>query len=398
MHCGQCGEVSEAAARFCGSCGSERDPSSPFRVGAVLASGRYRIDALLGEGGMGTVWRAEDITLGRTVALKCLAAELTAHPTARRRMAQEARVLARLESPNVVQVRNVFEEAGLLILELEYVAGGDLSSHVRNGGRQERDVLDTIAKTLDGLHAIHLAGLVHRDIKPANVLLDANGQPKVTDLGVAHDPTAVEKTQLGARLGTPEYMSPEQIRGERVDARSDVYAVGVMCYQLITGELPFRGTSEFDIVAAHVREMPDLGKLARSASPQTVAWVARALAKQPSDRWRDAKSMAASARAILAGGVVPGLVAAPAGAASRVTSNPSSKPRVEPHSKPMPVDRREPRARPQPGPAALAATTPKKAKSNDLALIAGMSLLWGVLVLIGAAISVVFQIIMKSVQ
>lgn len=312
MHCGNCGHPNDDESLFCGACGTKREDPSPFQVGGTFAAGRYRADALLGEGGMGTVWRAHDTMLGRTVALKCLSTELTAHPTARRRMEQEARVLARVESPHVVQVRNVFEESGVLVLELEYVSGGDLDSVVKPGGMDERAVLTVITKTLAGLQAIHEAGLIHRDIKPGNVLLDARGEPKITDLGIAHDPQALEKTHLGARLGTPDYMSPEQIRGGTVDARSDIYSMGIMCYQLLTGLLPFSGTSEFDIVSAHIREAPDLGKLARSASPQTVAWVARALAKEPSDRWDDANSMAMAAQAIIEGAEVADPVASAA--------------------------------------------------------------------------------------
>ncbi len=381
-HCGHCGHRNDDESLFCGSCGTKREDLSPFRVGGTFASGRYRADALLGEGGMGTVWRAEDTMLGRTVALKCLAAELTAHPTARRRMEQEARVLARVQSPHVVQVRNVFEEAGVLVLELEYVAGGDLDSRVQSGGMAEREVLSVVVKTLAGLQAIHEAGLIHRDIKPGNVLLDAQGEPKITDLGVAHDPQAMEKTNLGTRLGTPHYMSPEQFRGEGVDVRSDVYSMGVMCYQLLTGELPFAGTTEFDIVAAHIQQAPDLGKLAGSASPQTVAWVARALAKLPSDRWAGAKSMAVSGQAILDGAVVPGLVATPRPAA--VTPSPKAPDTPQPVVRPRPEPVRPPPSKVAPDRVAVAPTANKSGGSGLMVGAAALALV----VLVGGGVAI----------
>ncbi len=373
MQCTACGHLNDGESCFCGSCGAKLEEASPFSIGGLVAGGRYRIDAQLGEGGMGTVWRATDVMLDRTVALKCLAAELTAHPTARRRMEQEARVLARVQSPNVVQVRNVFEEADILTLELEYVSGGDLEGRVSPGGLADSAVLDLAVKTLNGLKAIHAAGLVHRDIKPANVLLDEAGQPKITDLGVAHDPKAREKTRLGTSLGTPDYMSPEQVRGEAVDARSDVYAMGVMVYQLLCGELPFSGTSEFDIASAHVREAPDLGRLARTSKPETVAWVARALAKSPGDRWQSADEMAKAAQQILSGGAQAGATVAAAPQAPAPAPQPApAAPRPEP---------------PTPAPAPPAAPAPAKKSGGAGVMIAVLALL---MVLGGGALAAVF--------
>lgn len=328
--CVHCGHPNPVEAKFCGGCGA-RTVATGFGIGATVAGGRYRIESLLGEGGMGTVWRAVDTALDRTVALKCLNADLTAHPTARRRMEQEARILARVEHPNIVQVRNVFEEAGVLVMELEYVAGGDLESRVKPGGLADGEVLRLIMKVLEGLEAIHNASLIHRDVKPANVLLDAAGEPKITDLGVAHDPTARAKTKHGATLGTPAYMSPEQVKGLAPDVRSDLYAVGVMCYQLLSGQLPFGGDSEFDVAAAHIHQAPDLALLARRARPEAVAWVARALAKDPASRWQSAKEMRAAAAEIVTG---QRSAAPPSAEHKQVPPPPPAAPKVAPQQPP----------------------------------------------------------------
>jgi serine/threonine-protein kinase len=309
--CEACQHVNDDATQFCGRCGQKLS-GLILAIGATLDRGRYRLEKLLGEGGMGSVWQAHDTKLSRAVALKCLAAELTAHPTARRRMEQEAKILARVEHPNIVQVRNVFDESGILVMELEFVSGGDLESMVRPGGASEPAVLGRMVKVLSGLEALHSAGLVHRDIKPANVLLTDGGEPKITDLGVAHDPTAREKTRLGASLGTPDYMSPEQIQGMKVDARSDLYSMGVMAFQLLAGELPFVGNSEFDIHAAHVREPPDLARLRAVASPAAVDWIARALEKDPAARWQSAADMRKAAERVLAGKASGATAASPA--------------------------------------------------------------------------------------
>ncbi len=328
--CEACHHINDDVAQFCGRCGHKL-ASPTLSVGATLDRGRYRLEKLLGEGGMGSVWQAHDTKLGRAVALKCLAPELTAHPTARRRMEQEARILARVEHPNIVQVRNVFDESGMLVMELELVSGGDLESMLRPGGAAEADVLDRMAKVLAGLEALHNAGLVHRDIKPANVLLTESGQPKITDLGVAHDPTAREKTRLGASLGTPDYMSPEQIQGLPVDARSDLYAMGVMAFQLLTGSLPFVGNSEFDIQAAHVREPPDMNRLRAVASPAAVDWIARALEKDPGARWQTATEMRRAVERVRSGETLSAQPSRQASPGPGATPGPAPRQRAEIH-------------------------------------------------------------------
>lgn len=299
--CPSCHNLLDDGARKCSRCGHasslEPDydgvPQSDL-TGRVVGNGRYEVKSLLGVGGMGAVYKALDTRLRREVAVKVLNAELFAHPTARRRMTQEAEALARIEHPNVVRVLDVFDEGPMLAMVLEFVTGGDLEAKVKPGGLPEAEVVSLMTGVLAGLEAIHEAGLVHRDMKPANVLLSGKGVPKITDLGVARDSQAKEKTRLGAALGTPEYMSPEQVQGFAVDARSDIYSCGIVMYELLTGRKPYYGTSEFEITSAHVRDPPDLAALEGKVSSGLISVVATALAKAPGDRFETAGAMSES--------------------------------------------------------------------------------------------------------
>jgi hypothetical protein len=263
--------------------------SGGFVPGQLVRDGRYRVESVLGSGGMGTVYAATDLSTGERVALKVLLPELSNHPTARERMLGEAHALHRVRSPNVVQLNAAFVEAGLLVLGLEFMPGGALDARLDGRGVDPETARAWTSHILRGLEALHAAGLVHRDLKPANVLLDAQGTLKVTDLGIAADSqrTSHLKTQIDASLGTPEYMAPEQIRSaSTVDARADLYAVGVILYELLTGSVPFRG-SEFDVKSGHVQRQPDLAPV-RARAPELVWVVARALEKAPSERFATA--------------------------------------------------------------------------------------------------------------
>ncbi len=300
-YCSTCHNLVADDTRFCGRCGqpvgAQASPTDePSRVadlsGQMFSGGRYLLVKQLGVGGMGTVYLANDTRLKRDVALKVLHAELVTHPTARRRMTQEAEALARIEHPNVVRMLDVFDEGPMLVMVLEFVTGGDLEGKIMPGGMPEADAVQLMTGILAGLGAIHEAGLVHRDMKPGNVLVTGKGVPKITDLGIARDSQAKEKTRLGAALGTPEYMSPEQVQGLVVDARCDIYSSGIVLYEMLTGHKPYDATSEFDIAAAHVREPPNLAALEGKVSAGVIEVVATALAKAPGDRFGSAKEMA----------------------------------------------------------------------------------------------------------
>ena len=225
--CVACGHENPPEARFCARCGSV--------VGAQpIGDGRYVLSSRLGAGGMGEVWRARDTTLDCDVALKILNRELLADPQVRARMEREAKVLSRLRrSPHVVTLYDAFEVEERLVLVLDLIEGGDLRDRLDRGRLPWQQAIEIATAISRGLSAMHAVGLVHRDLKPGNVLMDGD-LAMITDLGVAHDQSSRPMTRTGARLGTPEYMAPEQIQGHPVDARSDLYALGVVLYELLT--------------------------------------------------------------------------------------------------------------------------------------------------------------------
>ena len=278
------GGATEAAERAAGHLAG-------FAAQTVI-EGRYRVDRELGQGAMGAVYECTDLRLGRRVALKALHTELLAHPTARARMEAEARALAAIQHRNVVEIRNIIEYQGVLLLELELVTGGNLAQRIAQRGVDGHSALPLAVAILSGLAAIHRVGLVHRDLKPANVLIGDDGSPKIADLGVAHELGVKGKTKTGTRLGTPEYMSPEQVRGQTVDERTDIYAMGVILYEMVAGVVPFDGESEFDVLASHVHQRPDLDRIRGKAPSAVVDAIGRALAKDPAARWQTATEFA----------------------------------------------------------------------------------------------------------
>lgn len=378
LHCPQCGNLNPSDVHACLRCGSDltqqsQQQSSSFSAeqgdpeqapeldltGSTL-QGRYQVDAQLGKGGMGTVYRATDLRLTRQVALKVLAPELVAHPTARRRMAQEANALARIEHPNVVRVLDVFDHGALMVLVLELVTGGDLAGRIRRGALSPAEATAMLSGILNGLAAIHGANLVHRDIKPDNVLLSASQVPKLTDLGVARDALATQKTQLGARIGTPEYMSPEQAQGIQVDLRSDLYSVGLVFYEMLTAKLPFTGSTELDLLAARVQRDPDLTALPRDAQ-QFSGFLAKALARSPDQRFANAAEMLAALDS-------PGQVSAP----PAPPQSPPAQP-VRPAAAVVDAPPAEPSAAAPPAPPAPEASSGKSSsKSGHVGIAVGV--------------------------
>jgi serine/threonine protein kinase len=261
-----------------------------FAAGYQLENGRYVVESLLGGGGMGNVYKAKDTRLNRVVALKVLHADLVSHPTARRRMTREAEALARVTHPNVVQIFDVFDHPPHLILVLDLIDGHELGVNLESGMAEDK-ALALMTQILSGMEAIHEANLVHRDIKPANILVSNKGKPMITDLGVAHDSTQRGQTKMGARLGTVEYMSPEQVQGTNVDVRSDIYSLGIVLFEMLAGSLPFKGNTDFDFMTAHVSHEPNLALLTGKASTHITAVITKALAKKPDDRWATAAEM-----------------------------------------------------------------------------------------------------------
>ena len=299
MQCPNCHHLNYPEATACARCQASLVPPAPVPKGASgdlapgqVLLGRYEIVGELGRGAMGTVFRAEDRTLNRTVALKILAPELWQSSKARQRMAREATVLGRVVHPNVVGIHNVLEHGNALVLELELVAGGTLADRLDQGALPLEETLQLMLGILEGLAAIHDAGVVHRDLKPSNILMMEDGTPKLADLGVAHDMAAKGLTGTGATLGTVDYMSPEQIKGMTVGPATDIYACGVLLHQMVTRRLPYEADSDFEVMAAHLNQAPNLAELQAAAPPSLVHAVARSLAKEPDQRWKSARELA----------------------------------------------------------------------------------------------------------
>jgi len=264
---------------------------APLQPGQFVAD-RYLVFGWLGEGGMAIVYRGKDTHSGDQVALKVMRAECWDHPTAKTRVEREARILASLDHPYIVDLVDTFSIDGLLTLVLEYLPGGDLTARLQEGPLPPPAAAALVERVLAGLQALHDAGLVHRDIKPQNILLDDRGQPRIADLGVAHDQSARGFTRHGARIGTPEFMAPEQHQGVQVDARTDVYSAGLVLYCALVGHLPWSEKSDLDWAIAHTQKPIDTGPLRRVASAELVSVVVRALEKRPQDRWPTARAMA----------------------------------------------------------------------------------------------------------
>ncbi|MEW1828532.1 protein kinase [Streptomyces sp. NPDC088196] len=293
-------------------------------AGRALAGGRYQLRDLLGEGGMASVHLAYDSVLDRQVAIKTLHTELGREQAFRERFRREAQAVAKLTHTNIVSVFDTGEDAldgtTMPYIVMEYVEGRPLGSvldeDVRQFGAMPADkALKITADVLAALDISHEMGLVHRDIKPGNVMMTKRGVVKVMDFGIARamQSGVTSMTQTGMVVGTPQYLSPEQALGRGVDARSDLYSVGIMLFQLVTGRLPFDADSPLAIAYAHVQEEPvAASSINRSLPPAVDALITRALKKNPNERFPNAESMrdeclrVASSLQAAAPSIVPG--------------------------------------------------------------------------------------------
>ncbi|WP_152052704.1 transporter substrate-binding protein [Tautonia marina] len=268
--------------------------------------GNHRIVGVLGRGGMGVVYDAEDTQLGRPTALKLLPEGLATDPVAAERFLQEARSAARLHHPNVVAIFEVGRHDGKPFLVMEQVNGRSLAEAMEAGPMPWREATALVAQACLGLEAAHRAGLIHRDIKPANLLLNRDGAVKITDFGLAKlsdELGAHQLTRTGRVVGTPAYMSPEQCQSEPIDARTDLYSLGATYYGLLTGQGPYAdSTSAPKVMFAHCyKPAPDPREVVPDLPEGCSAIIARAMAKQPGDRYADAEAMRQDLLTLLAG-------------------------------------------------------------------------------------------------
>ena len=261
------------------------------RVGKTL--GNFRILECLGSGGSGMIWKAEDLSLGRIVALKALRAELATNTEMAQRFRDEARTLARLSHANVASLYSLIEDDDGLFLVLEYVEGNTLAALLATSGPLPLDTAFALFhQVLDGVGHAHEAGVVHRDLKPANLMVDARGRVKVMDFGIARVTGAARTTHHGKLVGTPEYMSPEQVHGEDATIRSDVYSLGIVLFEMACGRPPFRAAASFELMRAQVEEAPpDPRSLRPELDPRVAAAILRALAKRPADRFAGVREL-----------------------------------------------------------------------------------------------------------
>jgi len=290
--------------------------------GAVVAG--YRIESIVGRGGMGVVYRARELELDRVVALKVIAPELLEDQLVRERFLKEARTAASIEHPNVIPVYAAGERDGIAYIVMRFIDGDDVRTLVRRDGPLgPGGAADMAGQAGIGLDAIHRAGYVHRDVKPANVLVDKDGHVYVTDFGLAKQVISQGgATATGRWVGTLDYVAPEQIRGGRVDARADVYALGGVLSFMLTGRVPFEREGDEAKLWAQLSEPPPVPSRLRSGLPRELdAVVARAMAKDPEARYLSAGDLGRAARAAASGGrpsqperMVARGAAAPAGA------------------------------------------------------------------------------------
>ena len=270
--------------------------------------GRYRIIKPLGSGGMGEVYLAQDITLGRQVALKLLPAHFTADPERLHRFEQEARAASALNHSNIVTIHEIGNEGSFHFIAQEFVEGVTLSRHTRGPHLAMEEALEVIMQVASALAAAHAKGIVHRDIKPENIMVQERSHTarqlhvKVLDFGIAKladvpgiamkpegTTRLLVRTEEGRAIGTPAYMSPEQARGESVDARTDIWSLGVVLYEVLTGKQPFTGETSQDVIASILRD--DLPPLP-SKSPEGLKWILKkALRKDREERYQTAREL-----------------------------------------------------------------------------------------------------------
>jgi serine/threonine-protein kinase len=256
--------------------------------------GEYEILDELGAGGMGRVYRAKDLTLERTVALKTLAPQFGSDAGFVQRFLKEARAAARLNHPNIVQIYDFGQEGDTYYLAMEYVDGHSLGAYLRRGHFTERDAILVVRHACRALAVAHAEGLVHRDIKPDNLMLTSRGEVKLVDLGIAKRVDEDQSlTQTGQAVGTPHYISPEQIRGLRdIDARADIYSLGATLYHLVTGHTPFRGTSGALVMSMHLAQpLADPRTYRPELSEGLCRVIRKMMAKDRAERYTDADSL-----------------------------------------------------------------------------------------------------------
>ena len=317
MKCPRCHADNPDTSRFCGSCAALLSPDS-LPVGSLtktiqtpaqglskgtLIGGKYRIVDEIGRGGMGIVYKAEDIILQRTVALKFLPAQWTADPEARERFVHEARAASALDHANICNIHEIgAAEDDRMYIAMAFYEGKSLRERITQGPLGQEEALGIAIQAATGMAKAHQRGIVHRDIKPANMLITSDGVVKILDFGLAKLAGQVKLTREGTTVGTVAYMSPEQAKGEAVDQRTDIWSLGVVLYEMLSGILPFKGDYERTLVHSILHEVPERLEGLRKDRPAGLENIVfKALSKDPGDRYQSMDELLEDLRSVAEG-------------------------------------------------------------------------------------------------
>jgi len=284
--------------------------SDDFAVGQKV--GDYEILGVLGAGGMGKVYRVRNVISDRVEAMKILLGNLAGQKELADRFLREIKLLASLDHPNIAKLNTALTLNNQLVMLMEYVDGVTLASRLENGPIPPADAVNYSEQLLSALSYAHKLNVIHRDVKPGNMMLTSQGVVKLMDFGIARPNNEVGMTLTGTTLGSLNYMSPEQVRGEPVDARSDLYSFGVSLYEMVTGQLPFRGNSNYSVMSAHLQEVPQPPVTLRPDLPRGLSEViVMAMAKNPNDRFQSAEAFSNALRTTMGGAVAARPATAP---------------------------------------------------------------------------------------
>ena len=298
MKCPKCNTDNAPDAKFCLSCGEPLSRKTvvvgafqPQQESKIIIGKNYEVVAKLGEGGMGVVYKAVHNLSGQEVAIKMLPPELSQDENIRTRFINEARLLAKLDHPNIVTLYNFLEEDMKFYLIMQFVKGKTLEEYIREKGKLSLDeAIRIFSQVCDALGYAHQMGVIHRDIKPANIMITSDMRVKVMDFGIAKLTGGTKLTATGIAVGTVWYMSPEQIRGAELDARSDLYSLGITLYEALTGRVPFNAQSDYEVRKSHVELPPPSPRSIDGSLPESVEKVLmKVLAKNPDERYQSAQ-------------------------------------------------------------------------------------------------------------
>jgi len=302
MECPKCGFENPDTTRFCGQCGTQlkiETPSTPvstetyvtptavLKVGELFAD-RYHVIEEVGRGGMGTVYKVLDTEINEKVALKLLKPEISADEKTIERFRNELKVTRKMSNKNICRMYHLGKRQQTRFITMEFIPGEDLKSTLHRVGSLNMEKAIHITKQIcDGLVEAHKSGIVHRDLKPQNIMIDKGGNALIMDFGIARSLVSHGITETGVMIGTPEYMSPEQVEGKDIDQRSDIYSLGIILYEMVTGDVPFKGSTPFSIAIKHKSEFPKAPREMNYQIPEALnSVILRCMEKEPEQRYQ----------------------------------------------------------------------------------------------------------------